>query len=522
METHSSSSSDRPSAELINIIKDLFYNASGENTEERDRIIKKVELQFTECDANIDQYIRRSSKDLSHLIKVFNEIAKKIENSREKVSHSRDALKQCKVLLQSKRDDVRRLWLEWCEQKFYYENISKLKQLHTSGENIRALCSQKKYLEAAELISDCTSLLNNQYREIAGLTEIKRNIDTERVKLENYLLMEMTEQLYTIVTRAVLETGTVAPVREASFKRRFRRHLNNNSKQIDDAAADLKTSLFNSMNNSVDTDSSTVIERLVKAAFKLSISESDTNVVDKMLNEINRNMTSQLILMINATSTHVLESNMIDNSKLLYSANNKSSFNSSRYRQTVENNPKFLSQLIDLSFEQFKMSAKNYRQFVEYACKLRQTKAQPIAIWTCIQSVLAQLLEEYLDIKQIGGQSFTNNADMIDKMDINAFFVRKRLINLTFNSENPNNNVPRESVVGDLLNQNVDDVSHMFTFKNSSHALSIQQFIKEKNNEDLFDDVNDKGDAEEAGARSSLNNEQRVFKILVCQPDHRK
>ena len=126
--------SDRPTAELINIIKDLFYNASGENTEERDRIIKKVEHQFQECDANIDQYIRRSSKDLSHLIKVFNEIAKKIETSREKVSQSRVELKTCKVLLQSKRDDVRRLWLEWCEQKFYYENISKLKQLYMSGK----------------------------------------------------------------------------------------------------------------------------------------------------------------------------------------------------------------------------------------------------------------------------------------------------------------------------------------------------------------------------------------------------
>ena len=77
--------SDRPTAELINIIKDLFYNASGENTEERDRIIKKVEHQFQECDANIDQYIRRSSQDLSRLIKVFKEIAKKIESSREKV-----------------------------------------------------------------------------------------------------------------------------------------------------------------------------------------------------------------------------------------------------------------------------------------------------------------------------------------------------------------------------------------------------------------------------------------------------
>ncbi len=160
----SMSQDNRPTAELINIIKDLFYNASGENTEERDRIIKKVETQFTECDTNIDQYIRRSAKDLSHLIRVFNEIAKKIENSREKVSQSRQALKQCKVLLQSKRDDVRRLWLDWCEQKYYYENISKLKQLHMAGENVRSLCSQKKFLEAADLIATCNRMADTQVK----------------------------------------------------------------------------------------------------------------------------------------------------------------------------------------------------------------------------------------------------------------------------------------------------------------------------------------------------------------------
>ena len=124
-----------------------------------------------------------------------------------KVSHSREALKQCKILLQSKRDDVRRLWLDWCEQKFYYENISKLKHLFSSGENIRALCAQKKYLEAAELIAECSTLLDTQYHEIPALNEVKRNIETERIKLQNHLLAEATEQIFHSVTRDVLETG---------------------------------------------------------------------------------------------------------------------------------------------------------------------------------------------------------------------------------------------------------------------------------------------------------------------------
>ena len=65
------------------IIKDLIYNSaaassSSSDSKERDAIIKKVEQDFSACDSKIDGYIRASSKDLSNLIKVFNEIAKKI------------------------------------------------------------------------------------------------------------------------------------------------------------------------------------------------------------------------------------------------------------------------------------------------------------------------------------------------------------------------------------------------------------------------------------------------------------
>jgi hypothetical protein len=191
-----SDTSTRATGELINIIKELFYNTSGENTEERDRIIKKVDIQFNECDSRIDKYIRNSSKDLSKLIKLFNEIAKKIEQSRANVSSSREALKQCKVLLQSKRDDVRRLWLDWCEQKFYYNNLAKLKQIYMTSETINHMCTDKKYLEAANLISQYTKELDGEFGEIGALNDFNRNLNLIKIKLEKHLLEELNNQFY--------------------------------------------------------------------------------------------------------------------------------------------------------------------------------------------------------------------------------------------------------------------------------------------------------------------------------------
>ncbi len=267
-----------------------------------------------------------------------------------------------------------------------------------------------------------------------------------------------------------------------------------------------------------DTPSAqSTIERLVKAAAKLNLSERNSNVIDTIVTEINHAMITQLIQMIHSTSTHVLESNLIDNSKLVYNTT-KGSFNSQRYRQSVENNPKFLNQLIDLTFEQFKMSAMNYREFIHHASKLNQIKYQTNTIWTCIQNVLIQLLEEYLDIKHLNQSGLLYNFD-VDNIDINSFFIRKRLFG-NFGENNPN--TPASSQLAQQADAvNNDDVSRIFAFKNSQHAMSIQKFNKEKNNEDLFDDNLGQQGGDDANSDLRNYNQNRVFKILVCQPDHR-
>jgi hypothetical protein len=314
----------KPTAELINIIKDLYYNSTtgggsgggaGGSTTERDNIISRVDKQFEECDGRIDKYIRNSSKDLTRLIKVFNDIARKIEASRGNVRQSREALKQCKVLLQSKRDDVRRLWLEWCMQKCYYDNLLKLKHVHTAGEQVRLCTAEKKYLRAAELVSEATRLVDTEFRDVSGLNEIKRQLDDERIKLERHLLAELTEQLYTSVTREVLESGGSAAnamqpmngggaVTSGKASRRFYRAYPNSDSAITGAGSGGKYSA---------EASEAMIQAIVQSAAKLNSQESNINILEKMINDINKDMIHQLIAMINATSHHVVESNLIGN-----------------------------------------------------------------------------------------------------------------------------------------------------------------------------------------------------------------
>jgi hypothetical protein len=255
---------------------------------------------------------------------------------------------------------------------------------------------------------------------------VKRNIEEERIKLENYLLQELTDQLYTIVTKSVLETGTVMPTREASFKRRFRNHLNTTNSATNNSDTVNSTDV-----DSISSSPESQIDRLIQAASKLNNTrEANVGIVEKIISDINKNMTNQLISMVNTTSNHVVESNLIDNTKLLMNFSNKNSS-----RQLIENNPKFLCQLIDLSFEQFRTMAKYYKHFIDYSSKINQQKYNSNIVWTSIQTVLIQLLDEYLDIKQAGQQSVMTQSEILERLDVNSFFAKKRLLNLNFTTE---------------------------------------------------------------------------------------
>lgn len=466
----------KPTAELINIIKDLFYNSTssvggrggdGGQTDERDAIIRRVDAQFNDCDARIDKYIRNSSQDLTGLIKVFNGVARKIEGSRTTVKNSREALKQCKVLLQSKRDDVRRLWLEWCEQKYYFDNLSKLKQLYTAGEHIRECIAEKNYVKAAEVASDATRLCDTEFRDITGLNEIKRSLDEERIKLEKHLQNELTEQLYKNVSKSVLESGSSQDGSSQSdgysaARRTYRISYN----------ADASSSLNGGQSTGPKaTSSEAMIQSIVQSAAKLNSSESNINILEKMINDINKDMSNQLVAIVNSTSNHVVESNLIGN------------ISQRRHQSAIENNPKYLSQLIELVFEQFKMSARLYKYFVDYASKFSQpqqaavtSKYQYAMIWSHIQSIMVQLLEEYLDTRQSIQNAQINPQEMLDRLDINSFFARRRLLNIVTGFGTNESSVPgnMSNMGGENLTYDETSQKRMFTFRGKYFKLSVE------------------------------------------------
>ncbi len=69
------------------------------------------------------------------------------------------------------------------------------------------------------------------------------------------------------------------------------------------------------------------------------------------------------------------------------------------------------------------------------------------------------------------------------------------------------------------FSSSISVIEFLFFFKGSSHSIKINQYIKEKNNENLFKTSFDEGYDDEFGEIDP--NKQRLFKTLVCEPSHR-
>ena len=92
-------------------------------------------------------------------------------------------------------------------------------------------------------------------------------------------------------------------------------------------------------------------------------------------------------------------------------------------------------------------------------------------------------------------------------------------------NNNNNNKFPKAKSLGLKDSINVTTAQLYNPESNESINVSPKSYNREeKNNENLFDELeNFSHDNDEIGLsiNKTLNNEHRIFKILVCQPDHR-
>uniref|UniRef100_A0A1I7WFV0 Exocyst complex component Sec8 n=1 Tax=Heterorhabditis bacteriophora TaxID=37862 RepID=A0A1I7WFV0_HETBA len=108
---------------LINVIRTLTSSLSEDQRE-----LEKTRLEkgFRESEKLIDKLVKEHRKDVEECLDSFRDISDRILTCRERIHSVRNALLTCKTLLECRRDDLKKLWLENAQQKYICETMVQL------------------------------------------------------------------------------------------------------------------------------------------------------------------------------------------------------------------------------------------------------------------------------------------------------------------------------------------------------------------------------------------------------------
>lgn len=416
---------------LISVIRTL---SSSQDNDDRDREKSRLEKEFKRSDQRLDLLIESQRDALTKAMQDFNKISSRITSSRDRIKQVKQKLQTAQVLLQCKRDELRRLWLESVEHSHVLHLLEQIEGLNSVPHKLDNNISLARYLQATKDLMKSVALLEGELSGVDALREVKDNLQQQKEQLHETLMTELQRHLYEEVSRDCLDafrrSGKI-PNSKAEHVATHRLLVS-----IEDAEL-LKLEKIAGSERRLDSERQIVI--LVRCLVLLAkISES--------VEMIRERCQGHLFHAVSRTTTAVLEGG---------------------------EGPERLLQLLELIFAQFLIIEQRHQLVLSHlsphVVSEYDEEGNPIPllysmedISSKMQHVLTTLLNTYLGAtggrQEVHGGFGTSAGD---NMDVNLFFLRKRPFVTT-------------------VNPTKQRKFTLFKFDNSQLAISKSSYLQEQ------------------------------------------
>ncbi|KAI1718054.1 sec8 exocyst complex component specific domain-containing protein [Ditylenchus destructor] len=167
---------------LISVIKTLTSTVSDDQRQlERSRLEKGYE----DSGLIIDRLLKEHHADVSDCLNSFRKVSNGITTCRERIQNAKNALHTCKSLLQCRRDDLKKLWMESAEQNYMNNILQQIHEMKHMDQTIGQFLKDAKYRDAVDALKRADILLNGPLSQIDGLNQLRTNVtETSQVMFE--------------------------------------------------------------------------------------------------------------------------------------------------------------------------------------------------------------------------------------------------------------------------------------------------------------------------------------------------
>ncbi|PNF38735.1 Exocyst complex component 4 [Cryptotermes secundus] len=474
---------------LMSVIRTL---SASESNEQRDREKAKLEKEYKRSDQKLDELVSLHDQDLTQVMQLFGKLSARVTTSREKIHAVKENLQACKLLLHCRRDELKKLWLEGIEHKHVLQLLEEIDQLREVPSQLTAFLDKKHYLHATQLLVSALCLGEGSLEGVEALREVRTDLQTKKQKLHSRLLTELTSHLYIVSTHDVVALRRQgsgrdgnplnSPFQHAGELRGFARLPKTRLALLDMNVTSPNTpSLSSGMNQTGTEEELKGVEEDVDAADPEANSEhfmailveclALLNKVPDIVETIKVQMQTELLAIIGRTTQQLLDLSQQPPHSL-----------------GARSTP-LLLELLQTVFDQFRCVAAAHASVLHSFAQAADRHRIDVRlyempdVWSKVQAVLQLLLTDYLDIQNIAGDPQQAPASFSEPTsDISVYFARRR--------------PPRQKR------------TPLFKFDYSSHALSINSYLKEQR-------------GPSAKEYNETGQPQQREKLLVCSPDPR-
>ncbi|CAB3408323.1 unnamed protein product [Caenorhabditis bovis] len=372
--TQTNASSSPETGLLINVIRSLTSSVSEDQRE-----IEKARLEkgFRESGELIDRLVKNHQADVDECLDSFRDVSAKVSDCRERIRNVKNALQTCKSLLELKRDDLKKLWLENAQQKAVCEILAQIEKLREGPAKIECLIAKESYQNAAAIVTESREIMNGKMSRIEGLSQLRNQI-------ENYAQILFEKINDTLVTMLIIEP--------------FEKHLMTIVRTIPEHKVHQNqhcSSIYEKMRNGFNVEPAKT--RLSKAVEALSNLEGGNWDIDR-LKFLCKNMMDKMI----SISIQVMRigCNIDENN---------------------DGEQAHLKQFVQMLSAQLDSSCALHAEFAELIEKQCSRSDVVISFWKSAQSALEVVISEHLDINtSIDDTSVSNDQKALFRFDCTA------------------------------------------------------------------------------------------------------
>ncbi|XP_065349707.1 exocyst complex component 4 isoform X2 [Cloeon dipterum] len=178
---------------LMSVIRTL---SASESNEQRDREKAKLEKEYKKSDKRLDELVSLNDEDLNQVMQSFDKISSNVLASRDKIRSVKENLIACKMLLRCKREELKKLWLEGVEQKYTLYLLEEIDKIRDVPSKITGHISKKHYLHATQLLAKSLAMSCNSLKDVGALTDVFAELRNKSKQLNSVLMNELSQQLY--------------------------------------------------------------------------------------------------------------------------------------------------------------------------------------------------------------------------------------------------------------------------------------------------------------------------------------